>query len=242
MDSFEFKLSDKSFTTIYRSTYDPVKSNMYIIIQSGEAFIVDPNLSEDVASLLKENKVKRVTICLTHEHHDHTSGMYWYQENFDSTIICQKYSAECMDSKKYLRAMLLTFILGEEDKINGTNKLEKFEKEFVPRQYKADVTYEDELSLNWNNHKLELTHIPGHSKGSSLIIIDDSFVFTGDSLLKDIPIITRFPGSSQSDYKQITLPILKKKLKNNMTIFPGHGNPFIVYDISKGGELYVQFR
>jgi len=96
---------------------------MYIIIQSGEAVIVDPNLSEEVASLLKENKVKRVTICLTHEHHDHTSGMYWYQEHFDSTVICQKYSAECMGSKKYLRAMLLTFILSEEDKINGTNKL-----------------------------------------------------------------------------------------------------------------------
>jgi len=215
---------------------------MYAVILNGEALIIDPHKSQELTKILIEKRVRKVTILLTHEHHDHTSGMYWYLEHFDSTIICQKYSAECMDSKKYLRAMLLTFILGEEDKINGTNKLEEFEREFVPRQYRADVTYEEELSLNWNNHKLELTHIPGHSKGSSLIIIDDSFVFTGDSLLKDTPIITRFPGSSQSDYKQITLPILKKKLKNNMKIFPGHGNPFIVNDIIKGGELYVQFR
>jgi len=98
------------------------------------------------------------------------------------------------------------------------------------------------LSLNWNNHKLELTHIPGHSKGSSLIIIDDSFVFTGDSLLKDIPIITRFPGCSKEDYLAIALPLMRQKLNNEMTIFPGHGNPFIVNDIIKGGELNVQFR
>jgi len=61
-------------------------------------------------------------------------------------------------------------------------------------------------------------------------------------LLKDIPIITRFPGSSQSDYEQITLPILRKKLRNNMTLFPGHGNPFIVNEIIKEGKLNVQFR
>ena len=242
MDRFQFRRGDESFAPIYRSIYDPVKSNMYIFISSGEAVIIDPNISDEAAALLEENNVHRVIIGLTHEHHDHTSGLYWYQEHFDSTVICQKYCAECMDSKKYLRPMLLKFILGKEDKIGGTHKLEEFEKVFVPRQYRADVTYEEELFLNWDNHKLELIHIPGHSKGSSLIILDENFVFTGDSLLKDIPIITRFPGSIQSDYEQITLPILRKKLRNNMILLPGHGNPFIINDIIRGGEICVNFR
>lgn len=215
---------------------------MYAVILNGEAFIIDPHKSQELTEILLEKRVRKVMILLTHEHHDHTSGLYWYQEHFETTLICQKYCAECMGSVKYIRAMLLRFILGEEDKINGTHKLEDFEKVFVPRQYRADVTYDEELTLNWNNHKLELTHIPGHSKGSSLIIFDDIFVFTGDSLLKDIPIITRFPESSHTDYEQITLPILRKKLKNNMTFFPGHGNPFIINDIKKGGEWYVKFR
>ena len=215
---------------------------MYAVVLNGEALIFDPHKSQELTNILFEKRVKKIIIILTHEHHDHTSGIYWYKERFDSTIICQKLGADYMSSRKYLRAMLLTFILSEEDKINGTQRLEEFNKEFVPQQYRADVTYGNEFSFTWNNHKLELTHIRGHSKGSSLIIIDDRFVFTGDSLLKDIPIITRFPGSSQIDYKQITLPILRKKLKNNMTIFPGHGNPFIFYELIKGGELYVQFR
>lgn len=227
---------------VHRSIYEFVNSNMYAIILNGEALIIDPHKSQELTKILFEKRVRKVIVLLTHEHHDHTSGLYWYQEHFDSTVICQKYCAEYMDSKKYLRPMILTFILGEEDKINGTHKLEEFKKVFVPRQYSVDVTYEEELSLKWNNHILELTHIPGHSKGSSLIIIDDSFVFTGDSLLKDIPIITRFPGSSHADYEQITLSIFKKKLKNNMTLFPGHGNPFIVNEIIKEGKLNVQFR
>ena len=144
VNRFQFGLGDGSFATIYRSIYNPVKSNMYIFISSGEAVIIDPNISDEVAALLEENKIHRVIICLTHEHHDHTSGLYWYQEHFDSKLICQKSGAERMGSKKYLRAMSLPFILGEEEKINGTNKLEEFEKVFVPRQYRTDMSYEEE--------------------------------------------------------------------------------------------------
>lgn len=225
-----------------QSVYEYVNSNMYVLLSGEEAVIIDPHKSQELTDLMVEKNVRKVIILLTHEHHDHTSGIYWYQEHFATTIICQKNGAEWMASKQYLRPMLLSFILSEFDKLNGTYRLDEFEKDFVARQYYVDISYDDEFKFDWQNFLFELYHIPGHSQGSSLILLDGKYAFTGDSLLKDMPIITRFPGSSQSDYEQITLPILRKKLKNNMVLFPGHGNPFIINDIIKGGKLYVQFR
>lgn len=226
----------------YVSIYEYVNSNMYVMASENEAVIIDPHKSIEITDLLKENKVNSLYILLTHEHHDHTSGIYWFQENFNTTLICQKDGEEWMKTKQYLRPTLLKFIIGEEDKKNGTNRLNDFKENFVSRQYEADVTFDETMDLKWREHCIRLIHIPGHSKGSCLMVFDGKFAFTGDSLLKDIPIITRFPGSCHEDYIQKTIPTLKKELKENMMIFPGHGMPFCFKELFKGGRFNVQFR
>lgn len=227
---------------IYRSVYDPVSSNMYAILSEAEAVIFDPHKSEELTELLNKQGIQKITILLTHEHHDHTSGIYWYQEHFDITIICQKFGAEWMTSQKYLRPTLLLFIIGEMDKTTGSNNLQLFEREFVARNYKADITFDKELQVDCNGHQFMFYHIPGHSKGSSLIVIDNQYAFTGDSLLKNIPIITRFPESNHKDYLTKALPTIQGKLRDDMTIFPGHGTPFLYKELLNNNTLNVRFR
>ena len=65
-------------------------------------------------------------------------------------------------------------------------------------------------------------HIPGHSQGSCCILLNNKVLFTGDSLLAEYPVITRFPGGSSKDYKNISLPFLKS-LNPNLVVYPGHG-------------------
>jgi len=227
---------------LLQSVYEYINANMYAFISEGEALLIDPHKSQELTDLLVEKNVRKVTILLTHEHHDHTSGVYWYQEQFEATLICQKNGAEWMASKRYLRPMLLSFILNESDKLNGTHRIKEFEKYFVARQYSADITYDDEWKFRWQDLYFEFYHIPGHSQGSCLILLDGKYAFTGDSLLKDIPIITRFPGSSKEDYLSIALPLMRQKLNDDMIIFPGHGSPFSLNEIKTKEELNVQFR
>ncbi len=224
------------------SIYEHINSNMYVLIADDEALIIDPHKSENLTELLKSKGIGRVTILLTHEHHDHTTGVYWYQENFESTLICQQQAAKYIARKQYLRPTLIAFILGEEDHINGTHVYDDFKKSFVPRQYYADITYNEKYSLSWNNYTFDFFHIPGHSAGSSLIILNEKYVFTGDSLLKDLPIIIRFPGSNKEDYLNTTYPLLSRLLMPDMTILPGHGKPFGLKEIISNNQIYVQFR
>lgn len=65
---------------------------------------------------------------------------------------------------------------------------------------------------------------PGHSKGSCCIEVDSKYVFTGDSLIQDIPVITRYPGGSMEEYERQTVPYLEK-LSEEAFIMPGHGVP-----------------
>jgi len=235
----EIRLGDNVLLT---SVYEHINSNMYVLLSDNEAIIIDPHKNEELTELLKSKGVNKVNILLTHEHHDHTTGVYWYQENFESTLVCQKKTAEYIAKKQYLRPTLIAFILGEEDHINGTHVYDDFKKSFVPCQYYADVTYEEHYTFKWGCYTFDFYHIPGHSAGSSLIIMNGEYAFTGDSLLKDLPIIIRFPGSSKEEYLSITYPLLSRLLTSEMTILPGHGKPFALKDIMNNNQIYVQFR
>jgi len=227
---------------IYNSVYMYINSNMYMIIRDNEALVIDPHENKDLLLLLLSNDVREVTILLTHEHPDHISGIFWLQEHFDCILICQQCCANYISNPKNVRPILISFVLDERDRINETHFLEQFNSNYVMHTYNADVTFEETLYYEWKKHLLEFYHIQGHSKGSCFIVLDKTVAFTGDSLMKDDPIITRFPGGNRKVYQTETLPLLEKTLNADMTILPGHGTPFIVNEIIKEGKLNVQFR
>ncbi len=235
MDCFKF-----GNLTIYRSVFEYINSNMYALIENSQALIVDPHEDNELLEYLKD--VKNITILLTHEHPDHISGIYWLQEKFKTTLVCTKYCANYISQERNVRPILITFVLEERDRLNGTNLLEKFNNNFVARTYLADVTFEKEYKMNWCNHNIEFFEILGHSKGSCAIIIDNNIVFTGDSLMKDLPVITRFPGGNKKLYISETLPKLENKLQAEMMILAGHGEPFKLKEIMQDNKILVDFR
>ena len=89
----------------------------------------------------------------------------------------------------------------------------------------ADEIFTEVLNTEWNGYTIEMIYTPGHSPGSCCIRIDNMYVFTGDSLILDTPVITRFPGGSLELYESETLPFLRN-LPGDTVILPGHGAPF----------------
>ena len=225
---------------IYRSIFKYINSNMYIFIEGKSALVVDPHESNELLDLLKG--MHNITIILTHEHADHISGVSWLQQHFPCKLICTQSCANYIANEKCVRPLLISFILEEQDRINGTNLLEEFKRKVIPHTYKADITFENSLVEQWGGHRLEFFKVLGHSPGSSGIVVDNKLAFMGDSLMKDLPVITRFPGGNRKTYINETLPFLEKKLKSDMMILPGHGNPFLLNEIMEGGKINVEFR
>ena len=226
---------------IYRFVFEYINSNMYILIKNKEALVIDPHYNSEVDFLFQQNNIENVTILLTHEHPDHISGIKKFTEKYVTKVICHKKTAEIIKDRKNTRPILISFILEEKDTKEGTDLLSKFNDYYETFSYVADVTFEDNFECFWENYKLNFIYTPGHSQGSCCIMMENKFLFTGDTLMKDIPIITRFPGGNIKDYLNITFPILKN-FDKNLIVLPGHGKIFRFKELYKEGHLNVEFK
>ncbi|MDR1474419.1 MAG: MBL fold metallo-hydrolase [Endomicrobium sp.] len=158
---------------ISRFVFAPVKSNMYLILVDKEALIIDPHVSTEAYNFLKKYGVEKVTVIFTHEHPDHTFGIKPLKRLFPVVIICQKNCAESIADISNNRPILISFILSKQDRMNGTNNLEVFNKVFEPFFCKTDISFDQELYHEWHKYKLYLKATPGHSRGSCCIILYD---------------------------------------------------------------------
>lgn len=212
---------------------------MYLIIEGDSALVIDPQDNAEAFDLLEKANVKTVDILLTHEHTDHTSGIPAFLEKYGSKIICQKDCAEYIADEQNNRPLLITFILTEKDRLEGSNLLNSFNAEYKLFTCQADVVFANKMSFDWKNHTIEMVSTPGHSVGSCCIIVDNAVIFTGDSLIPYLPTITRFPGGSTKNYKNITLPFLKS-LDENLIVLPGHREMCKLADFSERFEEEVK--
>jgi glyoxylase-like metal-dependent hydrolase (beta-lactamase superfamily II) len=214
---------------VHRFVYKYLDANMYILLEGDEAIVIDPHANEALIPFLNENKVQKVTILLTHEHYDHVCGIPVLKEAFKTTLVCSQNCAEMISVEKHNRPLLIGCILAEKDRENGTALEQEFNATHKPFTCKADLTFEEELNYTCKGRKIHFKRIPGHSPGSACITIDDTILFTGDSLMLNLEAITRFPGGSTKEYQNITLPHLKS-LNRGLYVFPGHEESFYLRD------------
>ena len=218
--------------TVERFVVDTFLSNAYLVysdnsLKEHKAIVVDPNISEKLKDRIKSLGIYSLLIILTHEHFDHTTGVNGLQEKFDCKVLCQKNCADRVATKRNNRS--LSIMSAEPD-------IRKY-MHYPPYEIKTDLSFDDELRFQWCGYTLHLVHTPGHAKGACSIEIDD-LVFVGDNLLPDIPVITRFPGGSQEEYEQITLPYLRTILQDR-TIYPGHGEKFRKSDVTEKDGYFI---
>lgn len=208
-----------------RSIFAPVESNMYILLDDEEAIVFDTNISDDVLALLKANNVQKVHVFLTHEHYDHSHGVWWLQENFNTILYCHQECKGNISTKKRSSPRLVAFVSSVKDMDDGGNRYDAFKESVVDYAIEADEYFEDGHIFNIGTHTIRCVHTPGHTPGSCLFIMDDELVFSGDSMIEGNKIITSFRGGDRERMINVALPKLKA-LPDDLMVMPGHGKPF----------------
>jgi glyoxylase-like metal-dependent hydrolase (beta-lactamase superfamily II) len=187
-------------------------SNMYIMVNGGNAAVIDPSVEYETVSLsfdIKSLDIKYVI--LTHAHFDHMLAIDSWVDSTSAKVIVGKNEADSLDNS-YLNCYRQ--FTGKDNGYAG--------------KYTA-VSNGDTLKLG--DLTLNVVETPGHTAGSISIFIDDK-IFVGDVLFADGAIgRTDLPGGSYTELMKSIGKILS--YPPSTLIYSGHGRIHKVEEIRK---------
>jgi len=100
----------------------------------------------------------------------------------------------------------------------------------------ADIVVKEDKEYNLDDFYFSYLHFPGHTPGCSGILIKDSF-FSGDFIFHNSIGRVDFPFSSPDDMKDSIYKFLK--VKENWTVYPGHGEDTSVFAEQKNLPMWI---
>lgn len=190
---------------IKKMILSPFQTNCYILSQDDNIIIIDPaDNGRKISDYLEENGLKLHAILLTHGHIDHIGAIdYLYDKYHCDIYLNQEDNNYLINSSLNLGSMLST---------NST--------------FKAPVI-NPEPCFNINSFDITTYKTPGHTPGSTMYLVNNEYLFSGDMLFENSIGRTDFPGSSTSDMKNSINLI--KTIDTDYVVYPGHGNPTSVF-------------
>ncbi len=190
----------------YKLTVGPLFVNSYIISnENNEGVVIDPGAEgEKILEFIKKRKIDIKYLINTHGHPDHTGNNWIIKENFRNL-------------KSGIHEKDLPFL--DIDKIDLFNFKEILNIKYIPE---PDFYLEEGNTITLDDISIKILHTPGHTPGSISLLLENSILFSGDTLFKDSIGRTDLPGGN---YSQIINSIKEKilKLSDKIKVFPGHG-------------------
>ena len=184
-----------------------VSTNCYLVYDEKtlEGAIVDPGDNADrLIREIESANIKLKYILLTHAHFDHILAVGAIKRATGAQVVVSRKDEYLFDANSSLSPF----------GAYGRQLMNRFD---FPG---ADIWMTEDLSLEFGGMKLKFHSTPGHTPGSYVIQLDDSILFTGDTLFCQSCGRTDLPGGSWPEIIQS----LKKlyQLPGDYQVLPGH--------------------
>ena len=186
-------------------------TNCWIIADKtgGECVIVDPGMpdvSDTVAMVLNEHKLKPVAAIITHGHLDHTFSIVPIANGYD--IPAYIHSED--------RGLLL-----HPERAHGAEFLATLSAmEFSEPSDVRELRHGAEVEML--GMKFQAIHAPGHTRGSLMFNVNQEVLISGDVLFAGAIGRTDLPSGS-AEAMQETLVNKVLTLPDDLRVLPGHG-------------------
>lgn len=201
---------------------NPVPSNCFVLYNKSvgkECIVVDPGSKSDdelFAFFDKEDLVPQY-IFLTHEHFDHCWGVNELVEKYAVPIVCSELCADCI---KYEKKNCSVFYDNNERFVITSPTISVESLNYV---------------LPFAGTELHFFATPGHTDASVCFTVC-KYLFTGDTLIKDLRTVTKLPTGSVAKLTESLNAIAKMKGQGH-TVYAGHGESFLLDDYNFGKAL-----
>ena len=202
--------------------FEHILAQPYLIETKNTLFVVDPGAAGNEKMIIEKmqqlGRKDLAFIFITHSHFDHYGAAAALKTKYKVPNNIQKEDA-------------LAMAAGETrlPKVNGWGYVGRFflplgELLWPPGKIKADIFFDKEFNFKRFGVDAIALHTPGHTPGSSVLVLNDKFIFAGDliSAKRGKPTVQRFYAD---DWSQIAESFYKVKTTEPELVFPGHGKP-----------------
>lgn len=193
---------------LHRIVNSVFTSNTYILYEPHfpGACLIDIGDTESVKTYLVKHRLTAWKLFLTHTHYDHIYGLPELMKSYpDCRIYTSEFGKEALKSDKW------NFSRYHNDPIiyEGSN---------------IEITKEGDRTELFPGAIIETIETPGHDP-SCLTYSVGTYLFSGDSFIPGVKVVTSFPRSNRSIAETSAQRIIK--MAKGCMLCPGHG---AVYD------------
>ena len=178
-------------------------SNTFVLTEDDLPYcwLVDVGDVEPIIDIVGNRELKG--ILLTHTHYDHIYGINKIVERFPDSVV-------------------YTSIDGKDGLFSDKHNFSKYHNDSIIFQGEHIHVLEngEEMQL-FPNVSMKTIYTPGHDKSCVTYYTEDD-IFTGDSYIPGIKVITTFPRSNKDDAEKSLNIIMNLITKRN--IYPGHND------------------
>ena len=187
-------------------------TSCYLLVSDeGNAAMIDPaGECDKIVEELSKNSVVLTKILLTHGHFDHTGAVAELKEITGAKVYIHA-DDECMLSDTIKNVAYLA-------------------PGFEYKPFEADVLLSGGDMIFLDELEISVMHTPGHTKGSVMYFVNNS-VFTGDTIFEGSVGRTDFYSGDIKAQRETLKRI--SALKENYTLYPGHGGATTLEDEKK---------
>ena len=201
--------------------------NSFVIFdETKECIIVDPGCispaeHEELNGFINDNELKPVKLVNTHCHVDHVAGVNYVKQTYNIPFYAHK---------------------DDNSNLEDAERAGQLYGMRIDAPPKVDVYLNHGDVVEFGNSKIDVLHLPGHSKGSvALSAKEDKFVVVGDVLFNGSVGRTDLNGGSLDELMNSIKNVLFK-LEDDVVVYSGHGpettignevrsNPFLLDNV-----------
>lgn len=204
----------------------------YLVKTDDSYILIDTGYSRKRKDLILELENKGIKsgnlklIILTHQDFDHTGNAAFLRTKYNTKIAMHIKDAEAVERGDMLwnRKARNIFTRVVFKLLLVALRMRKFQK------FKPDIFLSDKENLSSFGLDAIVLHLPGHSKGSIGILTARGELFCGDLFMNN----KKPDKSSLVDGKEdLNASIEKLRHFEIGTVYPGHGEPFLLEDFFK---------
>lgn len=199
------------------------RCNVFIIKYQNAVLLIDTSTQRNQNKLFKRLRqagIQKIDyLLLTHSHFDHAANTKAIKENFGAKVIIQQLEAvnieqginQMPDGTNWFTSLIMNWIAKP---LAGL---------FMYNGCKVDLTFNGEIFIPGTDNKIKMLHTPGHTAGSSSVIIDDEIALVGDTLFGVFPYTVLPPYGN--NIEELHASWIKLYHSGWQLFIPSHGRP-----------------